>query len=35
MDYRRNSDRLEPREIKINLIAYLIILKHSIHININ
>ncbi len=35
MDNRRNRDRPEPREIKINLFAYLIILKHSIHIIIN
>jgi len=35
IDYRRNRDRLEPREIKINLVAYLIISKHNIHVNIN
>jgi len=26
---------LEHREIKINLVAYLIISKHNIHVNIN
>ena len=35
IDYRRNRDRLEPREIKINLVAYLMISKHNIHVNIN
>ena len=35
IDYRRTRDRLEPREIKINLVAYLMISKHNIHVNIN
>ena len=35
IDYRRTSTRLVPREIKINLVAYLINSKHNIDVNIN
>ena len=35
IDCRRASTRPVPREIKINLVAYLIISKHNIHVNIN
>ena len=35
IDYRRTSTRLVPREIKINLVAYLINSKHNHYININ
>ena len=32
---RTTGTQLVPREIKINLVAYLIISKHNIHVNIN
>ena len=35
INYGTTRARLEPREIKINIVAYLIISKHNIHININ
>ena len=35
IDYGRTSTKPVPREIKINLVAYLIISKHNNYININ
>jgi len=35
INYRRTCTRLVPREIKINLVAYLINSKHNNYININ
>ena len=35
IDYGTTWTRLGHREIKINLVAYLIISKHNIHVNIN
>ena len=35
IDYGRTCTRLAPREIKINLVAYLINSKHNNYININ